>query len=174
MDAFRSIFLRHWPLWAAIASAAMLAIAHAFETFGHLAPCQLCLRQREVYWAALFIGFLGWRLELALPGRRLGLIFSGLLALVFLYQTGLAGYHAGVEWKWWPGPQSCSGTGKASASDLAALLNGAKIRGPSCEDAAWRMLGLSMAGWNCLAALGLAAISALAALNREPRHAERA
>ena len=31
----------------------MLAIAHAFETFGGYAPCTLCLRQREVYWVAL-------------------------------------------------------------------------------------------------------------------------
>jgi len=47
----RNIFDR-WPLCALIASAAMLAIAHAFETFGKLAPCTLCLKQREVYWVA--------------------------------------------------------------------------------------------------------------------------
>ena len=45
-------FLDRWRLCALLASAAMLATAHAFETFGGLAPCQLCLRQREVYWAA--------------------------------------------------------------------------------------------------------------------------
>jgi LPXTG-motif cell wall-anchored protein len=151
-----------WPIWGAIAAAAMLAIAHASQTFGHLAPCELCLKQRDVYWAALLVGILGWRLELALPGRRFGPIFSLLLAVVFLYQAGLAGYHAGVEWKWWPGPQSCTGQGRASAADIAALLQGAAIRGPSCDVAAWRGLGLSMAGWNSLAALGLAVLSAAA------------
>jgi disulfide bond formation protein DsbB len=160
MTVVRLFIGRLWPLWAAIAAAAMLAIAHAAESFGHLPPCQLCLRQREVYWVALWVGVLGWRLELALPHRRFGAVFCGALALIFLYQAGLAGYHAGVEWKWWPGPQSCSGQGKASAQDLAALLNGAQIKGPSCEVAAWRGLGLSMAGWNALAALGLAVLSA--------------
>ena len=38
-----------------LASAAMLATAHAFQTFGHLAPCTLCLKQREVYWVVLTI-----------------------------------------------------------------------------------------------------------------------
>eukprot|EP01035_Chromulina_nebulosa_P002989 gene2989-4080_t len=54
--------LRNWPLVAALSSALMLAIAHAFETFGGLAPCTLCLKAREVYWVALAIG-LGQRLE---------------------------------------------------------------------------------------------------------------
>ena len=43
---------RHWPWVALLASAALLGIAHAFETFGHLAPCELCLKQRELYWLA--------------------------------------------------------------------------------------------------------------------------
>ena len=159
MSLGRHVIGRLWPLWAALASLALLGVAHGFETFGHLPPCQLCLKQRDVYWAALWIGVLGWRLELAIPGRRFGAVFAALLALVFLFQAGLAGYHAGVEWKWWPGPQSCSGQGKASVEDLTALLNGARIKGPSCEVAAWRGLGLSMAGWNALAALGLAVLS---------------
>jgi disulfide bond formation protein DsbB len=160
-----------WPIWAAIASAAMLAIAHAFESYGHLAPCELCLKQRDVYWAALVVGFLGWRLDLALPGRRIGAAFSALVALIFLYQVGLASYHAGVEWKLWPGPQTCSGQGKADAKALADLLNGAQIRGPSCDKAAWRMAGLSMAGWNALVALGLTLVSVAATVIqwRKPR-----
>jgi disulfide bond formation protein DsbB len=152
---------RLWPFWAAVAAAVMLAIAHGFETFGHMPPCQLCLRQREVYWAAFWIGILGWRLELAMPGRRFGAIFAGLLVLVFLGQTWLALYHAGAEWKWWPGPRSCSGQGTVNVQDLTALMRGARIKGPSCEVAAWRWLGLSMAGWNALIALGLAVLSML-------------
>ena len=41
-----------WPFIALLASALMLAVAHAFESFGGYMPCQLCLRQREVYWVA--------------------------------------------------------------------------------------------------------------------------
>jgi disulfide bond formation protein DsbB len=165
MTLLRSILGRTWPLIAALAAAAMLGVAHAAETFGHLAPCELCLKQREVYWAALWVGLLGWRLDLLLPGRRWAAIFSGVLALIFLFQVGLAGYHAGVEWKWWPGPQSCTGQGKASVQALTALLSGAKIRGPSCDVAAWRGLGLSMAGWNALAAAGLVVLSLVACMN---------
>ena len=48
MDRFMNTLLRQWPAAAFLASAAMLAIAHAFETFGGLAPCTLCLQQRDV------------------------------------------------------------------------------------------------------------------------------
>ena len=44
--------LDRWRLFALLASVAMLATAHAFETFGGLAPCELCLKQRTVYWVA--------------------------------------------------------------------------------------------------------------------------
>ena len=162
MSLIRRILGPWWPFWAALAAAAMLAIAHGFQTFGHLLPCELCLKQRTVYWVALAVGIIGWRLELAMPGRRFAAVFAGLLAVVFLFQAGLAGYHAGVEWKWWPGPQSCSGQGRADAQALAALMSGAAVKAPNCDVAAWRWLGLSMAGWNALIALGLAVLSLIA------------
>jgi disulfide bond formation protein DsbB len=94
-----------------------------------------------------------------------------ILALVFLLSAGVAAYHAGAEWKFWPGPTTCSGAGGiggVDAGDLAALMKGAKIRPPACDEAAWVFAGLSMAGWNALISLGLALLSALAAL-RERR-----
>ena len=160
--------LRHWPLAAAFVSAGMLAVAHAFQTFGHLAPCELCLKQRTVYWVALALGLAGTVAVTAVRRNWVPIAVCALLGLVFLYGAGLAGYHAGVEWKWWPGPTTCTGAGKVGAGALTSLLHGAKIRGPQCDVAAWRMLGLSMAGWNMLASLGLVALSALAARNGEP------
>ena len=148
-----------WPLLAAIASALMLAVAHGFQTFGHLAPCELCLKQREVYWVALAVGLVGFALGRGLKRPLLINLSSLLLGLIFLYGAGLAGYHAGVEWKWWPGPRACTGQGRATVAAVTALLNGARITGPSCDVAAWRMLGLSMAGWNALVSLGLAVVS---------------
>lgn len=153
----------HWPLIAAAVSALMLAVAHASETFGHLIPCELCLRQREVYWVALAVGLVGYAIVRGLRRPRLALLADGLLALVFLVGAGVAAYHAGVEWKWWRGPEVCTGGGSASAGDLAALLAGAKVAPPRCDVAAWRGLGLSMAGWNALASLGYAALSVVAA-----------
>ncbi len=168
MTGMLSPVLKRWPLAAAIVSAAMLAIAHAFQTFGHLAPCELCLKQRTVYWVALALGLIGAAAAPLLRKPWIPALACALLALVFLFGAGLAAYHAGVEWKWWPGPTTCTGAGgaRAGTAALLELLHGGKIRAPQCDVAAWRMLGLSMAGWNALASLGFAAISALAAARR--------
>ncbi len=156
--------LTRWPLAALIVSGLMLAIAHAFETFGGLAPCTLCLRQREVYWAIMAVAAAVLVLGRFSEARSLKPWGDGLIGLMFLFGAGLAFFHAGVEWKWWPGPTVCSGGGAtASAADLLAALNGAKVRPPACDEAAWVFAGLSMAGWNALISLSLAAVSGLAA-----------
>src|SRR5436305_15047939 len=102
-----TLVLTNWLVVALASSAAMLAVAHAFETFGHMAPCSLCLKQREVYWAAMALAAVG--LALSLARSRLTAVFCAVLALLFAYGAGLAVYHAGAEWKFWPGPASCSG-----------------------------------------------------------------
>jgi disulfide bond formation protein DsbB len=76
-----------------------------------------------------------------------------------------------VEWKFWPGPTACAGgSGGVSVADMQALLSGARVRAPACDQAPWIFAGLSMAGWNALISLGLAALS-LAALIRERKRA---
>jgi disulfide bond formation protein DsbB len=164
---FRAL-LDNWTLTAACAAAAMLAIAHAFETFGGLLPCHLCYYERDVYWTAICVAVAGFALGY-MRLRWAGRVANGLLALIFLGGAGLAAFHAGVEWKWWPGPSSCTGGGAINAADLSSFLAGAKVRPPQCDVAAWIFLGLSMAGWNALISLGLAAISALA-VRREAAH----
>lgn len=154
----------HWLFWALFAAALMLAIAHAFETFGGYAPCTLCLRQREVYWVAGTVALAG-ALATRLPSLgKIRWLFDAALALIFAVGVGYAVYHSGAEWKWWPGPTTCSGTGAAVNLDsLAAIANGtAKIKPPACDEAAWRMLGLSMAGWNVLISLKLTILSLMA------------
>ena len=169
MNRPTDIFLARWPLVALIASALMLATAHAFETFGHMIPCALCLRQREVYWAAMGVAAACVVLGRFREGRPLAPWGAGLLAAIFLLGAGVAGFHAGVEWHWWPGPTTCTGGGGAvDASDLAAALGGKPIGAPSCDRAAWVFAGLSMAGWNAIASLLLAAGSVVATL-RGPR-----
>ena len=168
MRSLWKFLLDHWPLSAACASAAMLAGAHAFETFGGLLPCHLCLYQRDVYWIALSVGIAGFALGYMRLGWA-GRAASYLLALIFVVGAGVAAYHAGVEWKWWPGPTSCTGGGAVSAGQLSAFLDGAKALPPQCDVAAWRMFGLSMAGYNAVISLGLAALSAVAA-GKDRRH----
>jgi disulfide bond formation protein DsbB len=156
MRAHASPILRHWPALAFLTAAAMLAIAHGFETFGHLAPCTLCYWQRDVYWTALPIAAAAWILGRT-SLRPLTPIAGALLTLTFLAGLGLALWHAGAEWKFWPGPSVCSGApGAVSAAGLQALMHGAKVHAPRCDEAAWRLLGISMAGWNALISLKLA------------------
>lgn len=150
----------NWIAVAAAISAAMLAAAHAFERLGGYLPCPLCLRQREVYWAALALSAAALMLH---RRSRLDLgVACALLGALFLTGALVAGFHAGVEWGWWPGTASCFAAGAGapvSAAGLAELLGGAQVRAPSCDVAAWRLAGLSMAGWNALASAGLAAVS---------------
>ena len=158
---------RTYVAFAALASAAMLAAAHAFERIGGYEPCNLCLQQREVYWAALAVAAGGWQLM----GRRPEVTRVVPLLVAALFATGavIAGFHAGVELKWWPLPAGCAGGGPAQASDLAAILRGETVRIARCDEAAWSMFGVSMAGWNALISLGLAALGVWAAGSREPR-----
>ena len=165
MGALPAPFQRYWPAAALLISAAMLATAHAFQTFGGYQPCTLCLRQREVYWAALAVAAAAVAAGAWRPSRGAAAWIGAALALLFLYGAGVAVYHAGAEWKWWPGPAACSSSGgAASAAALDRMLAGARIRPPSCDEAQWRMLGLSMAGWNALVSLGLAGLSGAWAL----------
>lgn len=157
--------LRHWPLVALLASAAMLGAAHGFEALQHLAPCELCLKQRDAYWAAMGIAAVGVALGFTrIKASRLVCI---LLAGAFLWGGGIAAYHAGVEWKFWPGPARCTGGAQVNAADLTKFLEGAARKVPRCDEAPWVFLGLSMAGWNALISLGLAGASVIAA--RRPR-----
>jgi disulfide bond formation protein DsbB len=154
-----------WPVAAALVSAAMLATAHGFQHLGGFEPCALCLRQREIFWGAIAIALAG--LVLARYGRLPIRVVSLLLAAIFLTGAVVAGFHAGAEWKWWPGPATCAGLlgGGIDAADLTGLLDGTtKVRPPACDEASWRMMGLSMAGWNVLVSAALAAISLMAAV----------
>ena len=162
MSALISFTLKWW-LWLALATAAaMLAIAHGFETFAHLAPCELCLKQRSVYWIALPVAAAALAAREYRPTRfTLGPLLGAALAGVFMVGCGIAVYQAGAEWKFWPGPQSCSGGSlQASSVDLAKFLAGGKINVVRCDEASWRFLWLSMAGWNALISLKLAGWSA--------------
>lgn len=163
------LLTRRWPLIALIASGLILAAAHYWEAQGY-APCTLCLRQREVYWTAIAVAAAALILPLAMRASRTACAFNALLTLCFLFGAGMAGYHVGVEFHWWAGPTECASTGAgASAAGLDALLRGAEIKPPACDEPNWFFLGLSMAFWNLLLSLGLAAASALAAVrSRHP------
>ncbi len=144
-------------LLAAGGSAALLLGAYGFQHLGGLAPCKMCLWQRWPHAAAVLIGVVIW------AGGPRALSWLGALAAAV---TGAIGaYHAGVEWRWWPGPTSCSGggadLGSMAGSDLLSL--DAPTGVVMCDEIVWQFLGLSMAGWNAVIAFGLAALWIMAA-----------
>ena len=150
-----------WPVLALLFSAAMLAAAHGFERFGDMYPCPLCLRQREVYWALIAMvatGLLLWRLK---PSRRFLVALNVLVGLVFVTGAVVAGYHAGVEWGIFPPPSGCTAAAPVDPRQIGSLDG--PITLPSCTDAPFYFIGLSMAGWNVVVSAGLAALSFLAA-----------
>jgi disulfide bond formation protein DsbB len=132
------------------ASIVALASAYAFQFLGGLQPCALCLYQRIPWWVALGLGALSLRLYATVWMRNL-MVWSGAAAV--LAGAGIAGYHAGVEYKWWAGPATCSGIGGA-AQTLDALrdqiMNAAVVR---CDEIPWSLFGVSMAGYNFLLSL---------------------
>lgn len=143
------------PLLLVAGSALALAAAWYFQLVVGLAPCPLCLEQRLAYYAAIPLGLAAFA---AARNRREGMARAllGLLGLAMLGNMGLAIYHAGVEWQFWAGPTTCTGAPVMTGNVLSAL-KGAHV--PRCDEAAWRLFGLSMAGWNALIALGLAMVS---------------
>jgi disulfide bond formation protein DsbB len=170
MGARADWILKRWPFFAFAISAAMLAIAHAFETFGRLPPCHLCLQQRQAYWDALFVSAIAVIVQIVRPSALTPRIAGLALAGVFGYGAYLAGFHAGAEWKWWPAPASCASGGPGvSTAAIKALLSGRAVAMPPCDRPAWIFLGLSMAGWNFLVSVSLAVASLAAAVRREKR-----
>ena len=78
------------------------------------------------------------------------------IAAAMLWNAGLGTYHSGVEWHWWPGPQDCSGAVPNFSAGGSLLDQINKTRVVRCDEAAWRFLGLSLAGYNVLVSLFLA------------------
>ncbi|NGQ91984.1 disulfide bond formation protein B [Rhodobacter sp. HX-7-19] len=134
-------------LLAAGGSLALLLGAFGFQYLGGLAPCQLCLWQRWPHAAALLIGLLALAVARGTMGRLLPLMG----ALAALASAAIGVFHVGVEQKWWEGLASCTAS-SISGLSTADLLNpdvnvGAVIR---CDEIAWSLLGISMAGWNVI------------------------
>jgi disulfide bond formation protein DsbB len=148
--------------WLATGGAlAALCIAWLAQYGFGLAPCELCYWQRYGYWAAIALGAVAILQPTYTPRRRTAL---WLLALAFLATAGIALFHVGVEQKWWQGFSSCTAQfapGMTAEEMQAAIANAPVVR---CDEPAWTMFGVSMAGYNLLFALALAAFTLRGAL----------
>ena len=138
---------------------ATLAGAWFFQLVLDIRPCPLCLEQRYAYYLAIPLAVL-----VAIAAARdvpRGRVVTGLvvLALAALANAVLGGYHAGVEWTFWQGPTDCSGpvVDLGKAGSLLERLDTVKVI--RCDEVQWRFLGLSLAGYNVLISLAMAAIA---------------
>jgi disulfide bond formation protein DsbB len=147
------------------ASVVILGSAFAFQFIGGLAPCELCLLQRYPYAIAIGLAGVGSGLARAGVNRRLLAVLLALCGLTFLVGAGIAVFHVGVEQKWWEGTSACVGnlTGASSAEDLRQRLLAAPV--VRCDEPAWTMFGISMAGYNALLSLALG-IASLASVRK--------
>ncbi len=148
----------------AVAMAVVVGSALGFEHIGGYIPCKLCLAQRVPYYAGIPVALLA---ALSATLRWPTLLTRGLLAvagLAMAYALYLGVYHSGVEWHWWAGPADCGATGGGSvgsAKDLLSQLD--SVKPPSCDEAAGRFLGLSVANAQVLTAAALMLYAFLAA-----------
>ena len=135
-----------------VASTAIIG-ALVFEHVFRYEPCELCYLQRKPWYFLISFGLL--LTFFAAKGEekmvRWGLLLAG---VILVGETALAAWHAGIEWKWWPGPASCSG-----ATSLTGALPDLTRRVVLCDEAPVRFLGLSFAGWNVLVSLTTAIVT---------------
>jgi disulfide bond formation protein DsbB len=130
-----------------VASAAIVGTALLLQYVGGLQPCELCLYQRWPYYAAI----VATGVALISSGERAMGAVIALCALLFAASTALAFYHVGVEQHWFAGPSACTGSA-TGASSIEALKAQLLARQPvNCDEPAWRLFGISLAGWNLLA-----------------------
>jgi disulfide bond formation protein DsbB len=163
-----TLFSSTTPATSALSIAALAALtlagAWAFQYAGY-PPCDLCYVQRYAYYAAVPVGLaIALASAVKAPRAVLGVGFA-LLAAMFVYNSGLAIYHSGVEAKLWAGPTACTGGYAGGQGDLLTQLQTIKV--VRCDKVSLRVFGLSLANWNIFISAALAALGAASVLRRQ-------
>jgi disulfide bond formation protein DsbB len=149
------------PATVALAIALIGALTIAgFLFFEHVLgypPCPLCLEQRYPYYFSVPLAVLLWLG--AGHGASNKVLMAGFIVIAgaMAWDAVLAVYHSGIEWKFWPGPADCTGPLNDISGGAGGLLNRLQdIHVVRCDQAAWRFLGISLAGWNVPVSLAMA------------------
>jgi disulfide bond formation protein DsbB len=155
------------PLAAASAIAVIGALTIGsvffFEYVLGYPPCPLCLEQRNAFYFSVPLAVLLCLGANHGASRKVMVAGFAVITAAMLWNAGLSTYHAGVEWKFWQGPTDCSGpiNNVGTVRDMMNQLQ--NIRIVRCDEAAWRFLGISLAGYDALVSLALAAVAAFGA-----------
>ena len=119
-----------------------------FEYIHEILPCELCIWQRLPHSIVVLLGIF------TLFNSNYRLIICSACLLTIVLGLFLSGYHVGIEYKFWSGPENCSGTN--NLQDLSPdLFLETILKAPiiSCDEITWSFLNISMAGWNLLVSL---------------------
>ena len=144
-----------WPLVTLLVSGALLAGAHAFETFGGLRPCPLCLDQRHWHWGALGVSAVASALVRFRPS--LARLAAAAVGLALAGAAGMAGYHVAVEQHW----VIAQCDARIDVNDIRPMQSGDTVEAPRCDQIPWSMFGISIAGYNALIS-GVVALASFA------------
>lgn len=160
-----SITRAQWAWLIAAGAASVIGGAWIFEHLGY-APCKLCLQQRYAYYAGIPLAVLAAFLAREKP--RAASILLLIVAVIFAGNAAFGVWHSGVEWGWWPGPADCAPTSQSQLGGGGLLQQMQKTKVISCTEAALRILGLSLAGWNAVISTGVALAAVYAAVKARP------
>jgi disulfide bond formation protein DsbB len=153
-------FYRNALIVALIAAFVALGSAFIAQYVFDLWPCVLCLYQRWPYAAVILIALFGFAIR-----KKMGSgVFLFLCAISFAITASIGGFHVGVEQGWWEGTAECVGDASQALSiqDLKAQIMSAPL--VRCDDVAWSLFGISMAGYNMLYATILALFCVVAGM----------
>jgi disulfide bond formation protein DsbB len=151
---------RLYPFVLFLGSGALLLGALGFQYIGGLAPCELCLWQRYPHDAVVVVAAIA---IVVAPRAALPWLVA-LCGVILLAGAAIAAFHVGVEHKWWAGLPSCSGEVDMSKLDPEAMRKLIANPPARCDEVAWSLFGISMAGYNFLISVALGLFAFWAAL----------
>ena len=139
---------------AAITALSLFIIlgAWGFQLIVGLAPCPLCLEQRVPWYILIPVAAaVTFGLVKSWPRQALMALFA-IAIILGVWAAYLGLYHAGVEYKWWPGPSTCT-TGGGAVDPTLDLEQLGHTKVPMCDIVPWSLFGISLAGFNFLFSL---------------------
>lgn len=151
-----------------VLSAATILGAWFFEYVVKLPPCPLCLEERIPYHAVIPLSLLMAIAALVRAPQKLLAVGFVAIIVAALCNVVMGTYHAGVEWHFWAGPTDCTGTLSDLSADGPLIDQLHSFNVVRCDEAAWRFLGISLAGYNVLISLALIVIAGFGLAARRP------
>ena len=136
---------KYWFYLVTLFSIIALGSAFIAEFYFNLAPCEMCLKQREPYYIIIlgfiFITIVRWQ-------ERVWFYIG--VQIISIYGLFYSVWHVGIENQLLSGPAGCS-SGLDVTNNLSSLKEQILSKPViNCEDIAWSIFGLSAATINSL------------------------